>query len=97
MPDEKLTYDHPDSAVMMPEEVNNAKEIQILNQKTYRDGDTYFYPQKLTNKYKRNITNNERMVQKSQRERKIMWEGKEGQEVETKWLCGNKVGLSKEM
>lgn len=42
MPDEKLTYGHPDSAVMMPEEANNAKEIQILNQKTYSDGYNFF-------------------------------------------------------
>lgn len=37
MPDEKLTYGHPDSA-----EVSNAKEIQILNQEAYMDGYNYF-------------------------------------------------------
>lgn len=42
MPDEKLTYGHPDSAVVMPKEVSNAKEIQFLNQETYEDSDNYF-------------------------------------------------------
>lgn len=69
MPDEKLTYGHPDSAVMMPE-VNNAKEIQILNRKAYKDSDNYFSPLKLENKYRSNMTNNERMVQKNQRQKK---------------------------
>ena len=75
MADEKLTYGHPDSA-MMPEEVNNAKEIQILNQKAYRDGDNYFFPQNLANKYRSNMTNNERMVWKSQREKNNVGENR---------------------